>query len=312
MMQQEKLAEKKRLIIFIVLTIVIAWIVFLLIPICGLTYGSGFSVVILAAAMFAPALCNILTRLITKEGFSNMYLRPHFKGHMKTYLLVFFGPTVLLFLSGAVYFLIFPSAFDPELTALKGMVASGGNQGLNASTLLIVQVLTVVIVGPIVNIIPTMGEELGWRGYLLPKLRMFLSDRAALVITGAIWGFWHLPVIVMGHNYGTGYWGYPWLGILSMIVFCVVLGIIEGYISIKLQSAIPAAMIHSTVNAGAALPIYLLKGSYNALLGPAITGLVGGLPFVVLAVILFIKADSKMTPGKKKGHRQEVEPLGLE
>ena len=309
-MQQEKLAAKKRLIIFILLTIVIAWIVFLLIPICGLTYGSGFSVVILAAAMFIPALCNILTRLITKEGFKNMYLRPHFKGHMRDYLLVYFGPTVLLFLSGAVYFLIFPGSFDPEFTALKEMVASSGKQGLAAPTLLIVQVLIFVVIGPIVNIIPTMGEELGWRGYLLPKLRIFLPDRAALVITGVIWGFWHFPVIVMGHNYGTGYWGYPWLGILAMIVFCVVLGTIEGYISIKLQSAIPAAMIHSTVNAGAALPSIFAKSGYNPLLGPAITGLVGGLPFIVLAVILLIQAGSKMTLGESEAHRQEEGSLG--
>lgn len=118
---------------------------FLLIPICGLTYGSGFSVVILAAAMFVPALCNVLTRLITKEGFKNMYLRPHFKGHMRDYLLVYFGAAALLFLGGAVYFLIFPSSFDPELTVLKGLVASGGKQGLTASTLLIVQILIFVI-----------------------------------------------------------------------------------------------------------------------------------------------------------------------
>jgi membrane protease YdiL (CAAX protease family) len=222
-----------------------------------------------------------------------MYLRPHFKGHIKDYLLVYFGPTVLLFLSGAVYFLIFPGSFDPELTVLKGLVAASGKQGLTASSLLIVQALTVIIIGPVVNIIPTLGEELGWRGYLLPKLRVFLSDRAALIITGVIWGIWHLPIIVMGHNYGTGYWGYPWLGILAMIIFCIVLGIVEGYMSIKLQSVIPAAMIHSTVNAGAGLPVYLLKGSYNILLGPAITGLIGGLPFIALAVILLIKTGSR-------------------
>ncbi len=291
-MENEKSATKKRLIIFVVLTIVIGWIVFLLIPICGLTYGSGLSIVILAAAMFVPTLCNMLTRLITKEGFNNMYLRPHFKGHMKHYLLVYFGPTALLFLSGAFYFLIFPSSFDPELTVLKKLAASSDKPGLTASALLTVLVLQVVLIGPIINVIPTLGEELGWRGYLLPKLREFFSDRAALIITGAIWGFWHLPVIVMGHNYGTDYVGYPWLGILTMIAFCVVLGVIEGYISIKLNSVIPAAMIHSLINAGAGLPVYLAKDGYNTLLGPAITGFVGGLPFIVLAVILFIKAGN--------------------
>ena len=165
-------------------------------------------------------------------------------------------------------------------------------KGVSAVTMLIISILQVVIIGPIINIIPTMGEELGWRGYLLPKLREFFSDRMALVITGVVWGIWHLPAIVMGHNYGTNYIGYPWLGILAMIIFCVVLGIIEGYATIKLKSAVPAAMIHSTVNAGAALPILLAKGGYNTLLGPAITGLVGGIPFIIVAV-LFVKIGHK-------------------
>lgn len=258
-MEQEKSAVKKRLIIFVTLTIAIAWMIFILIPICGITYGSGLSVIILAIAMFVPALSSILTRLITKEGFKNMYLRPHFKGHIKQYLLIYFGPTALLLLSAAFYFLIFPDQFDLELTILKGLLASSGKPGLSASAILLAQVLQIIVIGPVINIIPTLGEELGWRGYLLPKLRRFFSNRTAIVITGAIWGIWHIPVIVMGHNYGTSYAGYPWLGILSMIVFCVVLGTIEGYTSIKLESAIPAAMIHSAVNAGAGLPIYLAK-----------------------------------------------------
>lgn len=299
-MEQEKSAVKKRLIIFVTLTIAIAWMIFILIPICGITYGSGLSVIILAIAMFVPALSSILTRLITKEGFKNMYLRPHFKGHIKQYLLIYFGPTALLLLSAAFYFLIFPGQFDLELTILKGLLASSGKPGLSASAILLAQVLQIIVIGPVINIIPTLGEELGWRGYLLPKLRRFFSNRTAIVITGAIWGIWHIPVIVMGHNYGTSYVGYPWLGILSMIVFCVVLGTIEGYTSIKLESAIPAAMIHSAVNAGAGLPIYLAKGGYNTLLGPAITGFVGGLPFTILAVLLLIKVGNATAVDRRK------------
>ncbi|MFA9380971.1 MAG: CPBP family intramembrane glutamic endopeptidase [Acetanaerobacterium sp.] len=301
----EKTVVRKRLILFIALAIVIAWIIFLLIPICGLSYGSGMSIAIVAAAMFAPAISSILTRLITKEGFQHMYLRPHFKGHLRAYLIVFFGPTVLLLLSGVFYFLIFPGKFDPGLTVFKEMAASSGNAGLSAYNLLIISILQIIIIGPVANIIPTLGEELGWRGYLLPKLRELFPDRAALVITGVIWGAWHIPVIVMGHNYGTDYVGYPWLGILAMIVFCVAIGVIEGYISIKLESAIPAAMIHSTVNAGAALPIYMTIGGYNPVLGPTIAGLVGGLPFIVLAVILFIKSGNQRTRAKN-GVQQQV------
>ncbi|MDP4152251.1 MAG: type II CAAX endopeptidase family protein [Bacillota bacterium] len=306
-MEKEKSAAKKRLIIFTSLTIVIAWFVFMLIPICGLTYGKGtVPILILAGAMFVPALSSILTRLITKEGFHNMYLRPRFKGHAKYYLFSYFAPTLLIILSAAVYFLIFPGLFDPQFSTIKQAAEASGKTAANAELVIFAQSLEILIIGPIVNIIPTLGEELGWRGYLLPKLRMFFSDRAALVITGAIWGVWHAPIIAMGHNYGTKYLGYPWLGIFAMIVFCVALGIVEGYITIKVGSAIPAAMIHSAVNAGAGFPIYMIKGGYNTLLGPAITGLVGGLPLIMLAVILFIKAGNKTSKIDVQGIAQEL------
>jgi uncharacterized protein len=297
---EEKASEKKRIIIYLLLTFIIAWIIFMLIPILGLTYGQGSSIYIVASAMFAPAFSSILTRLITKEGFKNMCLKPNFKGHLKAYLAVYFAPTVLILLSAALYFLIFPSSFDSGFSTLKQMAASGGKANYSPINILLISILEIVIIGPFVNIVPTMGEELGWRGYLLPKLRCFFKDRSALVITGCIWGLWHLPVIVMGHNYGKAYFGYPWLGILEMVVFCVSLGIIEGYISIKLKSAIPAAMIHSTVNAGAALPVLMIKGSYNSLLGPSITGIVGGIPFIILAAILLFKA------GKLSAYEQSL------
>lgn len=274
---------------YMVLSIVTAWIVFLQIPAWGLQYGTGSSVLILAAAMFAPALSNILTRLITKEGFQNLYLKPHLKRNWKYYLLLYVGPTMLLLASGVFYFLIFPQEFDKSLSVLHQTAAAGGQSSLSTDRLIQMQLLVFLLIGPLVNIIPTLGEELGWRGYLLPKLREFFTDRTALVMTGIFWGFWHTPVIIMGHNYGTAYAGYPWLGILAMIIFCTALGIIEGYFTIKMQSVIPAAMIHSTVNAGAAFPVIYAKAGYNPLLGPSITGLVGGIPFMVLAVILLIR-----------------------
>ncbi len=287
---------KKRLILFVVFTFVIAWILFLLVPILGIPYGTSNSIILVAAAMFAPALGSILTRLVTKEGFQNMYLRPRFKGNIRYYLLVFFGPTVLLVVSAAVYFLLFPGSFDPNFTALKELTAASGSSAMPVEQLLLITFLQVALIGPIINIIPTLGEELGWRGYLLPKLHESHSNRAALVLSGVIWGVWHAPVIIMGHNYGTEYFGYPWLGVVGMIVFCVIFGVIEGYITIKLKSAIPAAMIHSTINAGAAMAIYLAKPGFNSLLGPAITGILGALPFLALAVVLFIKAGTLSKP----------------
>lgn len=290
-MEQEKTMVKKRLTWFIALTFIITWIIFGSIPWQGLTYGTGITIYIVMAGMFVPALGNILTRFITKEGFGNMMLRPNFKGHLKQYLLIYFGPTILLLVSAAIYFLVFPGLFDADFTVLQEAAARTGK--FTASTLLLITLLQVVIIGPIINIIPTLGEELGWRAYLLPKLRELMSDRAALVVTGIIWGLWHAPVIAMGHNYGTSYIGYPWLGILMMVVFCIWLGAIEGYATLKLNSVIPAAMIHSAVNAGAGLAILMAKSGSNPLLGPAITGIIGGLPFILVALVILIKVGNR-------------------
>ncbi len=239
MTDTERALTKKRILLFVIITFIIAWLTFLSIPFFGLKSGSITVVVILACAMFAPTIGNLLTRVITKEGFHGMYLRPHLKGNIRLYLLVFFGPTVLLLLSGVFYFLVFPHSFDPELSTLNQFMDPSGAGKVTANSMFVVSLVQFILLGPIINLIPTLGEELGWRGYLLPKLREFFKTRTALIISGAVWGIWHAPIIAQGHNYGTEYLGFPWLGILAMVVFCLSLGIIEGYISIRLNSAIP-------------------------------------------------------------------------
>ena len=118
-----------------------------------------------------------------------MLLRPNFRGNIKLYLLIFFGPSLLIIVSALLYFLVLPGHFDTSLTLLQGAEVS-------PSTVILVSLLQVIIAGPVINIIPTMGEELGWRGYLLPKLRTLFSDRLSLIISGVIWGLWHAPVII--------------------------------------------------------------------------------------------------------------------
>ena len=58
--------------------------------------------------MFFPSIGVLLTRLITKEGFKDAWLKPNLKGNLKTYLLAWFGPAVLTFAGMGIYFLLFP------------------------------------------------------------------------------------------------------------------------------------------------------------------------------------------------------------
>ena len=102
--------EQKRVVLFTVFVIGLGWAVFLSLPLFGLHYGQKASIIILAVGMFTPTVSNLLTRLITKEGFKELYLKPNFKQNIKKYIFLYFGPTLLLFISGTLYFLIFPAS----------------------------------------------------------------------------------------------------------------------------------------------------------------------------------------------------------
>ena len=80
--------------------------------------------------------------------------------------------------------------------------------------------LGVLVYGPVINLFFAIGEEIGWRGFLYPALRQRMSTLPACLLVGAIWGLWHTPINLMGHNYGTSYPGFPWLGILGRRVLC--------------------------------------------------------------------------------------------
>ena len=136
-----------------------------------------------------------------------------------------------------------------------------------------------LLAGITVNAIATFGEEFGWRNYLVGALRELKFLKAALFI-GIVWGIWHFPLILMGHNYPNE----PQWGVLLMVGMCILLGVIELYFVLKSKSMVVAAILHGTINAVSGMTIYFTLGGNDFLNGMA--GLSG---FIVMVVtILFI------------------------
>lgn len=298
MEEANKKLETKRILIYIGITFL-------------LTYGYSFGIIyplnnganlrsdatvliqfVVAVVMFIPTIGVLLTRLITKEGFKNAWIRPQFKGNMKTYLLAYFGPGILTLLGAVVYFLIFPSHYDPECGyMMKIMKASGATEAdipMPLSILMIVQTAQAFLLGPIMNFFTCFGEEWGWRGYLLPKMAKKLPAIPMLFVNGIIWGLWHAPLTAIGHNYGIGYPGFPFTGIAAMCGFCIVMGIFLSYVTMKTKSCIPAVLAHGGLNSIVAIGIYFTADGGNAFIGPAPTGIVGAIPFIIVAVIMLV------------------------
>lgn len=244
----------------------------------------------LAAAMFIPAICVLITRLATGEGFGSLYIKPDLKnGKLRYYLLAWFLPSVLTVLGCIIYFACFRDNYSKDMEYIISTYAKQGISGLTPDMMMksaISQGITAIIIGPVINCITTFGEEWGWRGYLLPKLSERFKPCMVMIIMGIIWGLWHLPLIIAGHNYGTEYSGYPFGGIAAMILFCFSTGTLLSYVSLKTGSCIPAVIGHGAINSFSAIGIYFTKDGGKLLFGPAPTGIIAGIPFFILAVVL--------------------------
>jgi uncharacterized protein len=104
--------------------------------------------------------------------------------------------------------------------------------------------LVVATIGVIQNCATTLGEEIGWRGFLVPELAKHFSFTATAVLSGVIWALWHVPIIVFaGYNMGTGWYG---LAVVSanMIGLCFVL----TWLRLKSGSLWTGVILHASSN----------------------------------------------------------------
>lgn len=303
----EQKYNTKQIIIYLLITFGLTYSIeiFLIRPMVGSAdiAQAYFAQIMMAAVMFLPAVGALVTRLVTKEKFSkeNLMISLRLKGNLKYYGLAWFGYVLLIILGAVLYFLIFPKQFDADMGYVKALFeAQADSAGVTVSAeqikiTIIVQILMGIFLSPFLNFIPCFGEEWGWRGFLLPKMLKRFKVVPALLINGVIWGLWHAPLTMMGHNYGVGYRGFPFLGIFAMCLFCIVMGIILSYVTIKTGSCIPAVIGHGTLNGFAAVSIYFtsLQNPYNVFLGPAPTGLIGGAGFILLAIVLLYRLNKE-------------------
>lgn len=204
-----------------------------------------------------------------------------------TALLVIAGVFVAAALGQIKLDLVHFSGFRESLgTALKGAPARASSADVAdapVGLIITLQVIAIPFAAIIPNSLVTIGEELGWRGWLLPTLRP-LGTWPALLLSGAIWGFWHTPIILLGYDFGltNGY------GVLLMIAASMILGTLIGWLRLRTASIWPSVFAHGALNAvGGVSGLVVAAGDHPS---PVSAGPLGWAAWIVMAVVITVLA----------------------
>ena len=148
----------------------------------------------------------------------------------------------------------------------------------------ITMLLPALAAGASVNAIAALGEEIGWRGFLFINLSGNFWQRAA--VTGAVWGVWHTPLILMGHNKI----GPVPVTLVATYVFCFLWAFLFNYLREAAGSLLPCAVMHGTINALGLYAMQLTSGGT-----PATVGCFGTAGLIALAIVsaLVLGLDSR-------------------
>lgn len=250
---------------------------------------------LLAVSMFAPMIAVLISHRGLGNAKTGVNWKVNFKRNWKWFIAAFISPALFTALGAALFFAVFPDKFDPDMGYIAAMLPEGTDlQGMTMSMLAAISIIQAITYAPLLNMFFAIGEEVGWRGYMTPMLTAKFGRRPALIISGIIWGAWHWPVIIcVGYNYGTGYFGAPYTGMLVMCVMTTIFGILLSYLYDKSKCIWIPALAHGATNAVASAPFYFTDSSINGyLLGPALTGLIPLIPLGIVAVIVFFTHKS--------------------
>ncbi len=153
------------------------------------------------------------------------------------------------------------------------------------STLTVPMLITLFLYGMVagitINAIVSFGEEVGWRGFLYSEFKEMGFWRMSYTV-GVLWGLWHAPLILKGHNYPI----HPVPGVFMMVLFTTLLSPLMFYIREKARSTLAAAIFHGTLNGVGGFDLLFLRGGNDLTVG--ITGLSGLLVLSALNLALYL------------------------
>jgi membrane protease YdiL (CAAX protease family) len=265
-MQRKVELERKGILAFLIITFAITYAVEGALILSGFRFSvipGMYGQLVVLVAMWVPTVATFVTiKFVTHEKSALGNLR---FGSWKPYVA---SALILPLCFAIVYGLTWALGLaQPDWTLEQfraTFIAAGTNPPpIPQPGLVLLGVLFAsLLAAPFVNGLAALGEEIGWRGYLLPRLMPLGKGRAYLAL-GVIWGLWHMPLVLIGFTYPNQ----PILGTLMFIAMTTAFGIYINELTLKNNSCILAAWAHGIFNCQKLGVWQLLFPRFDPLLG---------------------------------------------
>lgn len=276
----EKQIAKKRVITYLIAVFVLSTPFYIANIAAG---SSALGDLAVLGLMWMPAVAALVTTLIHQRNIRGMGWAP---GKFKYLALGYLLPIVYAGIAYGIVWLTGLGAYDGTVAA-----AQGGLVGFLANALTL---------GVLQAALLALGEEIGWRGLLVPQMARITTFSRMALITGLIWGLWHVPLLIFGdYNAGTPWW----YALLCFTVLIVGMNFAFAWLRLASGSIWPVVLMHASHN-------LIIQGVFDEL--TADTGNTAlftgefGLVLALLGIVVAIIFARLPLPGRgQRGSRGE-------
>jgi len=177
--------------------------------------------------MFSPACAALLAQFIYNRNLRGFGWK---WGKTRYQILAYTVPMIYVIISYGLILLLRLGKLNTEI----------------ASEFTIVDILLSATLGVLVNCIIVVGEEIGWRGFVLPKLSKIMSFSKASIIVGVIWILCHVPILIFADYYTNS--TPAWYGLICFSVAAMGVNIAINWLRLKSGSVWTAVIFHAVHN----------------------------------------------------------------
>jgi membrane protease YdiL (CAAX protease family) len=199
------------------------------------------NLVYVTGAMWSPCFAALATKRIFAEPIADL---PWRWGGARYAWLAYLIPLAYVL---PVYLITWVTPLGGFLEAdfLKQTAEQFGWQNLPPGIVLILFVLFTATLGLVGKTSRALGEEIGWRGFLVPELNKVVGFAGVSVISGLMWAAYHFPVLLFG-DYNKG--APAWYSLTCFTLMVVADSFILAWLTLRSNSLWPAAIFHGSHN----------------------------------------------------------------